>query len=171
MGTGKIIAIVAATVAAVAALTAGGILLYCRYQGSRNVEKVESVQNFLLRLSGMRLTSEYEIETDGDRAVLSLYYFNYASGEEQRLLEKRITLESSAVLDLLNGAELCAWDGFDGPHPRGVTDGTQFTLDATVNGTKTVHASGSQNFPKHYHELVNGLNDILRDAPESESES
>ena len=65
------------------------------------------------------------------------------------------------ALQLLNDCRLLAWDGFYGPHPKHVLDGTMFRLTATVNGDQTIRANGSQNFPKHYRDFTDGLYALL----------
>ena len=182
MDTGKLIAVIALFAIAVAAVTAAVIILRSGIRkpapegvstdmpstdAAETVVKsdsktVVSLDSFLLHLSGMRITSEYEIAIDGDTATVSLYYFNYASGEERRVLETSATIAAADMIAELNEVNLIKWDGFDGPHPKGVTDGTMFTLEATVNGGRRIYAHGSQNFPKHYHDLVRFLDELLR---------
>ncbi len=45
------------------------------------------------------------------------------------------------------------WDGYSGTGPRRMTDGTMFRLHAEVNGGRAVYASGSNRFPRHYHDF------------------
>ena len=181
MGTGKIILIIALIVIALAAVVAAVIIWrnastrdpagdstdsaseLSETSGRSKRGKITSVESFLLHLSGMRLTSEYEIACDGGTATVSLYYFNYATGEEKRVLEQSASVDTATLLEKLNSFRVADWDGFDGPHPKGVTDGTQFTLEATVNGSDRIYAHGSQNFPKHYHDLTDWLKELLKD--------
>ena len=187
METGKLIAVIALFAIAVASLTGAIVILRSGIRkpvpdgvstdmqtnapsnggtettARSDEKKVVSLDSFLLRLSGMRLTCEYEIGIEGDMATVSLYYFNYSTGEERRVLEKSASVAAADMIAELNEVDLIKWDGFDGPHPRGVTDGTQFRLEATVNGGRGITAQGSQNFPKHYHDLVGYLDGLLRD--------
>ncbi len=114
-----------------------------------------------LRTSGMRYTGETEIVMKDGKAVVSQYEIRFSQGEDIRTLEKQAVCDSEKVLKLLNNCKLLSWDGFNGPHPKGVLDGTMFILKAVVNGDKKIYASGSQNFPKHYRDFTNGLYEIL----------
>ena len=64
-------------------------------------------------------------------------------------------------LQQLNACKVGSWNGFHGAHPKNVTDGIMFTLEATVNGGTRLYADGSQNFPKHYHDFVGWLSEQL----------
>ena len=124
--------------------------------------EIKSFRSVTLHTSGMRFVSEHEIiMRDGGKAEVSLYGIRYVKGKDERILEKRAVCDIETVLKLLNGCELLSWDGFDGPHPEDVLDGTMFSLKATVNGDQTICARGSENFPKHYREFTGGLYDIL----------
>ena len=67
------------------------------------------------------------------------------------------------MLDLLNKCSLLSWDGFHGKHPKGVKDGIMFSLQAVLNGGKTIKAEGSENFPRHYRDFTDGLYSLLND--------
>ena len=94
-----------------------------------------------LRESGMRCTAEYEIVVKDGKA--------------------EVECSIDDVLKLFNDCRLLSWNGFDGPHPRGVCDGIMFTFKASVNDGKKIYASGSQNFPRHYRDFTNGLYNLL----------
>ena len=169
MGTGKIILIIALIIAAIAALVAAVIIWRSSESDDPDgeepkvkIEKITSVESFVLRLSGMRGSREYEIACDGDTATVSFYYIKYSSGEEERELDESATLGTAEMLEKLNSFGIGKWNGFVGNHPKGVTDGTQFTLEASVNGGARIYAHGSQNFPSHYHDLVDWLGELLR---------
>ena len=66
------------------------------------------------------------------------------------------------VVAKLNAYDVGSWNGFHGKHPKYVLDGTMFTLEASVNGGKRLYADGSENFPRHYHELVQWLGEMCR---------
>lgn len=123
--------------------------------------KIDSFEIVTLRTSGMRCTEETEIVMKGGKAEVSRYAIRYDRSEDRRVLEKRAVCDEAQALDLLNACRLLSWDGFCGKHPKGVLDGTMFRLNAVVNGGKKIHASGSQNFPKHYREFTDGLYAIL----------
>lgn len=124
---------------------------------------ITSFEYVTLRVMGMRFTNEYELLMKNGKAELSQYAVRYGSGdrEDTRVLEKRAECSESEALDLLNGCGVLLWNGFHGAHPRGVLDGTMFRLKAKVNGETTVTADGSQNFPKHYHDLTDGFYKLL----------
>ena len=124
-------------------------------------EPIESFEIVTLHLSGMRVTSDYEMVMKDGQAEVSYYEMRYGGEEPRRVLQQRTTCSEPRALKLLNDCHLAAWDGFYGPHPRGVLDGTMFRLTATVNGGKQISAHGSQNFPKHFCEFEDGLYDIL----------
>lgn len=122
---------------------------------------IDSFEIVTLHESAMRYTIEYEVVIKDGEAEVSQYWIRYVKDEDKRQLEKRTVCSVETVLKLFNNCKLLSWDGFDGPHPKGVLDGIMFTLKATVNGNKKIYATGSQNFPKHYREFKDGLYDIL----------
>ena len=122
---------------------------------------ISSFDVVTLRLSGMRGSTEYEIVPQDGKAEVSQYGIRYTQREDQRVLERRTLCDTEEVLSLLNDCRLLSWDGFDGPHPKWVLDGTMFTLEAVVNGDQRISAHGSENFPKHYREFRDGLYQIL----------
>ena len=126
-------------------------------------KKITSVEKITLRLSGMRYSFEYEITTDGDKATVAQYTPAHMRDDEGRVLNKSVVCDVDTVITLLNKINFLSWDGFYGPHPHGVLDGTMFTLDASVNGGKTVKANGSQNFPRHFRELTDFLYSTIRE--------
>jgi len=127
---------------------------------------ITDIENLTLRLSGMRLTEEYELIVNGDKTEISYYTISYANAAEERILKKRTERDTKTVIDALNGFRLIKWDGFHGKHPKGVLDGTTFHITATLNGGQKLSAGGSQNFPKHFHELEEWLYTVLKDCEE-----
>ena len=117
-----------------------------------------------LRESGMRYTCEYEIVMKDGKAEVSQYEIRYNRSEVRRALVRRAVCSADTVLKLLNDCRFISWNGFNGPHPKGVLDGIMFSLKATVNDGKRITAEGSQNFPKHYRDFTHGLNNILEDS-------
>ena len=128
------------------------------------MEKIISFEIVTLRESGMRGAHEYEILPTGRGAAVSLYGMRYENGEETRVLDSRAECEKETVIDLLNGCRVVSWDGFDGPHPRGVLDGIIFSFEAVVNDGRRIKARGSQNFPRRYRDFTDGLYGILADS-------
>lgn len=127
-------------------------------------QKIESFETVLLRTTGMRYTTEYEITVRGADATVSQYEIIYRDRKDVRDLRRSALCGAARIVRLMNDCGVLSWDGFYGKHPKGVRDGTMFTFDATVNGEKRIRASGSQNFPKHFREFMDGLREILEDG-------
>ena len=125
------------------------------------MKKIYSFNKILLRLSGMRVSEEYELICKNDRAELSLYVFYYTSGEEERRLEKRTETDLESIINLLNDCKVIKWDGFFGKNPPGLLDGTMFRFEAEVNDGMRIYAHGSNNFPKHYRDFIDYLYKLL----------
>jgi len=123
--------------------------------------KIESFSTVTLRESGMRGLTEYEIVMNGENAEISFYWINYTQGKDCRELDRRTVCGKETVIRLLNDCNVPSWDGFVGNHPKWVLDGTSFTFNASVNQGGKIYAHGSENFPKHYREFVNALNNFL----------
>lgn len=123
--------------------------------------RIESFEILTLHTSDMRYYADVEIVKKGDTAEVSQYQIRHRYPENERILEKRVLVSHTMVLKLLNECKLISWDGFHGKHPRGVLDGTMFSLNAVVNGGKKIRADGSQNFPKHYRDFTDGLYEML----------
>lgn len=124
-------------------------------------DRIENFEVVTLRVSTMRNVSEYEMLMKDGKAEVSCYSIRFTQSKDERVLEKRVSVDEAEALKLLNDCGVLSWDGFHGAHPRGVTDGTMFNLHATVNGGKKIYATGSQNFPRHYRDLTDGLYDLF----------
>ena len=135
------------------------------FHGRGEAKTITDFQSLNLRLSGMRITEEYELIADGDKTEISYYNMSYSNGSEERVLVKQTTCDTQTVVNALNDFGVMKWNGFYGKHPKGVLDGTMFSLTATVNGEK-LSANGSQNFPKHFHEFEQWLYNVLKDSPD-----
>ena len=131
--------------------------------GKPGSSRIDSFESVLLRTSGMRGSTEYEVLKRDGKAVVSQYGIRYKNGKDERVLEERAACSEARMLELLNACRLLSWDGFDGKHPKGVLDGTMFRLRASVNGGTKISAQGSENFPKHYRDFTGGLYEILRE--------
>ena len=131
------------------------------FEGNKSSGRIVSFDVVNLRESGMRYVIEYEIVMKEDQAEVSLYGIRFSGNEDRRTLEKRAVCDPKTIIDLLNDSDLLSWDGFHGAHPKNVNDGIMFTLKATVNEGEKIYADGSQNFPRHYRELRDGLSSIL----------
>ena len=124
-------------------------------------DRIENFEVVTLRVSTMRNVSEYEMLMKDGKAEVSYFSIRFTQSKDERVLEKRVSVDEAEALKLLNDCGVLSWDGFHGAHPRGVTDGTMFNLHATVNGGKKIYATGSQNFPRHYRDLTDGLYDLF----------
>lgn len=131
-------------------------IFYCR--------KIKSFETVTLYTCGMRHVSEHEIVMKDGKAEASLYAACHSEDGKERRLIKRAVCDEETVLKILNKCRLLSWDGFYGSHPRGVLDGTMFRMSAKVNGGREIHASGSQNFPRHFWDLSDWLNDVLSEG-------
>ncbi len=123
-------------------------------------ERIESLEKLTIRLSGMRSMEEYEAICDGESAEVSHYIISYMERDSRELLS-RAEVSAHAFMELLDGYDMMGWDGFSGKHPRFVNDGTMFDLRAVANG-RSIHASGSENFPRGFMDLVRDLRGIAR---------
>ena len=122
---------------------------------------VTSIEAMTLTLQGMRGTSVYEIaEVDG-KTELRRFKKVYSTGEDILELEASATCDTKDFIELMNNCSVIRWDGFHGKHPKNVMDGIMFDFRATVNDGQEIHADGSENFPKGYHNFVRELNKIL----------
>ncbi len=125
-------------------------------------EPISSFSFITLRVSGMRFTYEDEILMKDDMAELTRYRIVFGQGKDNREAESKVLCDKERIIKLLNDCRILSWNGFSGKHPKNVSDGIMFNLHAIINDKK-ISASGSENFPKHYREFTNGLNEILRE--------
>ena len=130
--------------------------------GNKN-KMIGSFSIVTLRETGMRGSTEYEIVMKDDQAEVSFYWIKYLQGKDSRELDKRAVCSKDTVIRLLNDCDILSWNGFVGKHPKGVLDGKMFTFDAIVDQDEKIYAHGSENFPKHYRDLTDGLYEILKD--------
>ena len=124
-------------------------------------QKIESFDSVRLTVTGMRCAQEFELLCKGDKTEVALYDLIYTDGEKVRRLNKSVAVDTADVLSLLNECCLLKWDGFCGANPRGVCDGYMFELRAEVNAGRTIGAHGSNNYPRRYHQLKNGIMQML----------
>ena len=126
-----------------------------------NKDKITSYEKVTLRLGGSRSPVEFEIKPKDSGAEIALYHLLYRDGKDEREIQIRALCGKEEALSLLNDCEILSWDGFYGPHPPYVLDGTAFTFDAVVNDGKMIHAYGSENFPEHFRDFTGGINTLL----------
>ena len=126
-------------------------------------EEIRSFETINLRISGMRVTQEYEILCRGGETEVLLYQIFYANGKDERRLEKSAVVKTEEMLETLNSCGFSGWNGFKGEHPKNVSDGDMFRLEAVINDSEKIYAEGSANFPKGYSEFKKELNELLDD--------
>ncbi len=131
----------------------------CRKTKKQLNKKIESLVRFTLRISGMRMTYEYEAIADTETTTLTRYIFHFGKTPE-REPNGTIKLKTSEVIEKLNELNIGGWDGFDGPHPKNVSDGEMFEFVAETKEF-CIRAVGSQNFPPNYREFKTWLNEQL----------
>lgn len=129
--------------------------------------EVTTVESALLRLTGMRFCSEYEIAREGADCEIAVYNILRQKGEDERVRLAGIRLPASAVVSLFNRHGLSGWDGFVGPHPEDVLDGIMFRFQASVDGGKTIRAEGSENFPEGFSSFCWDLDALLATGSEN----
>jgi len=126
-------------------------------------EEIRSFETINLRISGMRVTQEYEILCRGGETEILLYQIFYANGKDERRLEKSAVVKTEKMIEILNSCGFSGWNGFKGEHPKNVSDGDMFRLEAVINDSEKIYAEGSANFPKGYSEFLKEVNKLLND--------
>ena len=129
--------------------------------GKETHKNITSAETMTLTVRGMRGSYVYKFEGEGDATELRRYREIYRDGEDELVLESSVPCSVQMMIDLANTCSILRWDGFHGKHPKNVSDGIMFRFEATVNGGQTIHAEGSANFPRGYHEFVRALNAML----------
>ena len=134
-----------------------------KFSGRKPPEEIRSFETINLRISGMRVTQEYEIICRGDETEILLYQIFYANGKDERRLEKSAVVKTEKIIEILNSCGFSGWNGFKGEHPKNVSDGDMFRLEAVINDSEKIYAEGSANFPKGYSGFLKELNKLLHD--------
>ena len=122
---------------------------------------ISSIETMTLTLQGMRFCNVYEIADKDGKTELSHFRKLYSNGEDKLELEASVVCDTTNFIELMNTCGVIRWDGFHGKHPKNVSDGIMFDFRATVNDGQEIHADGSENFPKGYHDFVRELNKML----------
>ena len=130
----------------------------------KNKEEISSFESIRINISGMRGIREYEILCRGEKSDIFLFALIYVNGNKERRLEKSSECKTDEMIKIMNLCGFAAWNRFFGKHPKNVSDGEMFRLDAVVNGIQKIHAEGSANFPKGYREFIKNLNEILKNG-------
>ena len=133
--------------------------LLCRFSSA--VKKIDSFETLTLTLTGMRHCTEYIVVADGDEASVG----RYEVGREKNIPTGSAKIPLSKMISRLNEFGVAGWDGFHGPHPKRIRDGTMFRLNVDLGNGKTVRADGSQNVPPHFRDLVDFLREITDGDP------
>ena len=134
-----------------------------KFSGRKPSEEIRSFEKINLRISGMRVTQEYEIICRGGETEILLYQIFYANGKDERRLEKSAVVKTEKMIEILNSCGFSGWNGFKGEHPKNVSDGDMFRLEAVINDSEKIYAEGSANFPKGYSEFKKELYELLDD--------
>ena len=125
-------------------------------------KRIISFESISWRISGMRITREYEIIRRGNEAEISEYEMRCVTGGGmERCPERSALIPYDKMVELLNSYEAIKWDGFHGRHPRGVLDGETFSFEAIINDGVNIRAGGSANFPKHFREFCRAVYELL----------
>ena len=119
-------------------------------------ERKESEMTLILH--GMRGSYVYTFENQRE---LRRYREIYRDGADKLVLEASAPCGEQTMVERMNACDILRWDGFHGKHPKNVSDGIMFRFEATVNDGQRIHAEGSANFPKGYHEFVRSLDAML----------
>lgn len=130
----------------------------------KNKEEISSFESIKINISGMRGIREYEILCRGEKSEILLFTLLYVNSNKERRLEKSSECKTDEMIKIMNLCGFAAWNRFFGKHPKNVSDGEMFRLDAVVNGIQKIHAEGSANFPKGYREFIKNLNEILKNG-------
>ena len=93
------------------------------------------------------LSSKHWDDSLGDYAEEK--YIVHAIDGDQQFYEE--------VCQLMTTCNINKWDGFHGENPPGLLDGSTMSFDAKLCDGTTIHAHGSNNFPKGYGTLEDGL--------------
>ena len=133
--------------------------------------EINSLDSMVMGISGMRGKEEFEALPTETGVELSYYVYYFSSIDDQRVLQGRAIVDTDKFIELLKECNVPKWDGFSGKHPKNVRDGYMFDFKACVNGGDKIHASGSENFPKGYHDLVRSLRNLIRENTTSEDDS
>lgn len=133
------------------------------FLGAPGASPIAPFEHMLLRIDGMRGSSEYEAEALDGTVTVSFYVLRYRQGqlEPDRELELRAEVSSDEFEQALAEFGAGRWDGFHGNHPRGVRDGEQFRLSMTSAG-REIRADGSANFPKDLPGFRRWMDGLLR---------
>ena len=124
-------------------------------------KKVVSLESLTLIIREMKDSFVYEIAAKEEITEILFYREIFSNGETSLELEKKAVCDTKEFIEIMNTYCVMSWDGFHGKHPKYVSDGIMFNFTACVNEGITIHAEGSANFPKDYHDFVRELNYIL----------
>ena len=130
-------------------------------------EQITDFTKIELTMNGMRGSEIYELICEGESANVTLYELRYNKDGDMRVPLGSAKAGTDDIITLLNECKVIKWDKFSGANPRGVRDGWQFTFTAEVNGGRRLYATGSNNFPKHFRDFTNALNDMIRDQEDT----
>lgn len=122
-------------------------------------KKLAAIKSFSYGHGGMSSWDCYQFRVQplGGRAQIEL--------SMTRVKKPLIKEADPAVLEklrtLLENSNALSWDGFNGPNPPGVLDGTGFSLNVVFADGQKISARGSNNFPKGFGPVAAEIRAIL----------
>ena len=131
----------------------------CSTDGGKTISSIDTMT---LTLQGMRFCNVYEITNEGGKTEIRRFRKVFSKGADTLELDASAVYDTMDFIAFTNTCGIIHWDGFHGKHPKNVTDGIMFEFIAAVNDGQEIHADGSENFPKGYHDFVHELDRILR---------
>ena len=79
-------------------------------------------------------------------------YIVHAINGDQQLYQEVCTLLTTCQID--------TWNGFRGENPPGLLDGSMMNFTAKLDDGTTIYAHGTNNFPKNFRTLEDGLREL-----------
>lgn len=129
----------------------------------RSAERpISRINDFELKVWGMRASQLYELVDMKDCIELSLYNIVYRDRGEVKELERCVRLAGQRVLELLEACNIRAWSGFSGNQPKDTLDGKSFRLYADLD-VGIIEAEGTENFPYGYRDMISAFDRWLRE--------
>ena len=126
-------------------------------------KEIDNFNYIKIRISGsINSVKEYQIIKKENKADISLFDIYYEDGKEKSTLKYNYQVEIKDILNLLNKCNIYSWDKFNKDKSKKISDGEQFNFVAVINSNIEINAAGNNAYPKHFHELINQINNFLR---------
>lgn len=133
----------------------GALLALCMLFGKKTLPDAELCAISLTQ-AGMAAPNGFALTLSEDGQSL-LAELTICGEEVERQLEPALLREAEQILREYN---IAAWDGFAKADPM-VLDGESFSFSAHFADGCSITASGSNCFPKYYHEVCAALNALM----------